>query len=164
MKNWQKFLGFFLFVMMLCSGCKSNSSNATDDLFQYKDSYVGDNSAVGNIVHQLPGAEDLINIELETKEEPFGIILNYSGLPSENRFREMVMYNGTFLFTLIQNVDWVTFNFDSLSITIQKEQFEEAYSQKLSKIEKESEVKELISDFLEDESKVKALLVQSEKK
>ena len=37
-----------------------------NDIFQFKDSFVGHNSAVGNIVNQLPGAEQSNGFELKT--------------------------------------------------------------------------------------------------
>lgn len=152
MKKRMQFFTIFLFVLMLLSACNSNENNTSKDLFQYKDSYVGDNSAVGNILYQLPGAEDLNNFELKTSDEPYGIIINYSGIKSANAYKEMVIHNATFLFTLIQNVDWITFNFDDRNITIEKEQLEGGYSKDLSNIQKEEELIELLDELLKDES------------
>src|SRR3954453_2013029 len=106
------FLFFSLLVLFLLSGCNSNDRNINNDIFQFKDTFVGDNSAVGNIANQLPGAEQLNGFELKTKEEPYGIILNYDWIESEQEYNETVTYNATFLFTLVQNVDWITFNSD----------------------------------------------------
>ncbi|MED1568648.1 DUF4825 domain-containing protein [Bacillus paramycoides] len=52
--------------MILLSGCSLNADSKTD-LFQYKNSYVGDNSAVGNIVKQLAHNKELNQISLETE-------------------------------------------------------------------------------------------------
>ncbi|WP_327921498.1 DUF4825 domain-containing protein [Bacillus paramycoides] len=55
-----------LSLMILLSGCSLNADSKTD-LFQYKNSYVGDNSAVGNIVKQLAHNKELNQISLETE-------------------------------------------------------------------------------------------------
>src|SRR5690606_41194630 len=95
------------------NGC-SQSSDSEMDLFQYKGSYVGDNSAVGNIVNNLAHNEELIQIALETTTEPYGMILKYKDLNMEREdknLKEIVISNSTFIFTLIENVDWITFQF-----------------------------------------------------
>ncbi|MDC2864202.1 DUF4825 domain-containing protein [Bacillus sp. BP-3] len=63
-----------LSLMILLSRCSLNADSKTD-LFQYKNSYVGDNSAVGNIIKQLAHNKELNQISLETKKEPYGIII-----------------------------------------------------------------------------------------
>lgn len=106
--------------MFILSGCNSNARNINEDLFQFKDTFVGDNSAVGNIANQLPGAEKLNGFELKTNEEPYGIILNYDGTGSKQEYKETVIYNATFLFTLVQNVNWITFNSNIGEYTVTK--------------------------------------------
>ncbi|MFD2216412.1 DUF4825 domain-containing protein [Metabacillus endolithicus] len=44
----------------------------------YEDSYVGDNNAVSHILSSLPSNEHLEWVELKTKEEPYGININYN--------------------------------------------------------------------------------------
>lgn len=158
MRKMIEFLLISLMVMLFLSGCNSNATNIDRDIFQLKDSFVGDNNTVGNIVNQLPGAEDLNDFELKTNKEPYGIILNYNEIHSEKEYQETVIYNASFLFALVQNVDWITFNSDVREYTITKENLQEWYSKDLSKIQNEDELRELINDYLEDESKVNQLL------
>jgi len=54
-------------LIIAVSGCNVNISMINDDIFQYKDSFVGDNSAVGNIANQLADAEQLTG----SNEQPF---------------------------------------------------------------------------------------------
>ncbi|MGN8645303.1 DUF4825 domain-containing protein [Gracilibacillus sp. HCP3S3_G5_1] len=153
-----KFLFFSLLVMLFLSGCNSNDTNIKNDIFKFKDSFVGDNSAVGNIANQLLGAEQLNGFELKTNEEPYGIILNYDWIESEQEYKETVISNATFLFTLVQNVDWITFNSDILQYTITREKLQEWYGKELSEIQNEDELRELIQEYLEDENKFNQLL------
>lgn len=153
-----KSLFFLLLAMLFLSGCNSNDTNANGDIFQFKDSYVGDNSAVGNIANQLRGGEHITGFELKTNEEPYGIILNYDWVESEQEYKETVIDNATFLFTLVQNVDWVTFNFDIREYTITRETLQEWYGKDLSEFQDENELRELIEEYLKDENKVNQLL------
>ncbi|WP_078427617.1 DUF4825 domain-containing protein [Alkalihalobacterium alkalinitrilicum] len=156
MRKVSTFLLFSIIVIFLFSGC--NETNVNADIFQYKDSFVGDNSAVGNIANQLPGGEHLNGFELKTSEEPYGIILNYDWLNSEQEYKETVIYNATFLFTLVQNVDWITFKSDRYEITITKEDLQEWYGKEFSEVQNEDELKELIQENLKDENLVNQLL------
>ena len=96
-----------LSLMILLSGC-SQSADSETDLFQYKNSYVGDNSAVENIVNELTFNNELNHISLETKKEPYGITLEYKDIDAnsvDKEMKETVITNSTFLFALIKNVD-----------------------------------------------------------
>jgi hypothetical protein len=74
-----KYIFFSLLLLLFLNGCIP-SNNVSGDIFQFKDSYVGDNSAVGSIIRQLPNGEHSEGFELKTKEEPFGIVLKYGDI------------------------------------------------------------------------------------
>ncbi|MGW6302241.1 DUF4825 domain-containing protein [Peribacillus butanolivorans] len=155
MKKITKFFFFSLLILLFLNGC--NSSNVNGDIFQFKDSYVGDNGAVGSIVMQLPYSEYLNGFELKTKEDPYGIILNYKDLDAketEKNYKETAIYNATFIFTLVKNAKWVTFNFDDQEYKIKKEALESWYGKKLSEYTSEEDLTKLTQKYLEDESKV----------
>ncbi|WP_301553550.1 DUF4825 domain-containing protein [Desulfuribacillus stibiiarsenatis] len=157
-----KFLLLSLLVMFLLSGCNLNSNHPNVDLFQYKDSYVGDNSAVVNTVIHLQGAKHFSGLELKTKAEPYGIIIKYDWSESELNVIETVIYNATYLFALIQNVDWITFHFEMVDgmeeYKINREDLQAWYGIDLSEIDNEDRLQELIQKSLEDEKKINQLL------
>ena len=146
---------FLLLVMVFLYGCNANNKN--ENIFQFKDSFVGDNSAVGNIANQLRSSENLEGFELKTKEEPYGIILNYDWVESEQNYKETAIFNATFLFALVQNADWVTFNFDNREYKITKGNLQEWYGKELSEFKNEDELRELTQEYLKDENKVNQL-------
>ncbi|SET51074.1 protein of unknown function [Salinibacillus kushneri] len=156
------FLLFSLLVMFFLSGCHSNSNNTNVDLFQYKGSYVGDNSAVVNSVIHLEGAKHFSGLELKTKEEPYGIIVNYDWMESELNDKETAITNASYLFTLIQNVDWITFHFEMVDgmeeYKISREKLQAWYGIELKEIDNENKLKELIQESLEDDKKINQLL------
>ncbi|RKD25720.1 DUF4825 domain-containing protein [Ammoniphilus oxalaticus] len=160
-------ISFFLFLATLIgSGCNSNSGSEepveiTDgyagDLFEFKDAYVGNASAVGNIVSRLQKADHFKGFELKTEEEPYGIILNYDMDESDKNGKEAVIYNATFLFALIQNVDWITFHFHDREYTITKEKFKNWLGEDMREFRSEEELKSLIQKQVGDEEKVNQL-------
>ncbi|MEO4052442.1 DUF4825 domain-containing protein [Solibacillus sp. CAU 1738] len=159
MKQMLKFLSLSLVVILIVSGCNTNNGkeDGKEDIFKFKDSLVGDNSAVGNIVNQLQGAEHLKGFELETKEKPYGIILNYDWSESEQNYKKTAAFNATFLFTLVQNADWIAFNFDNQEYKITKENLQNWYGEDFSELKNEDDLKALTQKHLENEDKVNQL-------
>ena len=150
-----KLLSCSLLVISVASGC--NTKTSEEGLFQYKNAYVGDNSAVINIVNHSMQSERFEGLELKTKEMPYGIILNYDGSDSEKNDKRTVIYNATYLFALIQNAEWITFNFDHQEYKITKDALIEWYGEDFSTLQSEEELKTLIQKRWDDEYKVNQL-------
>ena len=155
MKRMLKLLSCSLLVISVASGC--NTKTSEEGLFQYKNAYVGDNSAVINIVNHSMQSERFEGLELKTKEMPYGIILNYDGSDSEKNDKRTVIYNATYLFALIQNAEWITFNFDNQQYKITREALIEWYGEDFSTLQSEEELKTLIQKRWDDEYKVNQL-------
>lgn len=66
--------------------------------------------------------------------------------------------NATYLFALVQNVDWITFASDNFEATITKENLQGWYGKDLSEFQNEEELEKLIQEHLKDEKKVSQLL------
>lgn len=155
MKKMLKLLSCSLLVISVASGC--NTKTTEEDVFQYKNAYVGDNSAVINIVNNSMQSDNFRGLELKTKETPYGIILNYDGSESEKNDKRTVIYNATYLFALIQNAEWITFNFDHQEYKITREALIKWYGEDFSTLQSEKELKTLIQKRWDDEYKVNQL-------
>jgi hypothetical protein len=79
-------------------------------LEQYANTYVGDASKVSAILNLLPYGNYKNGIELITSKEPYGIITNYS---NKDLSKSELEFNTLALFTLVQNVDNITYNIKS---------------------------------------------------
>lgn len=137
MKN--KFKVFMLVLVMSISliGCTNNTTKITDksiknisqveidELLRYKNSYVGNNSAIGNILSNLPANVYGSGFELKTDKKPYTIIANYKineelDVVGYNEFwsnkdiDEFLEDNAIVLFSLIPNVDIVQFRVDKI--------------------------------------------------
>lgn len=124
----KKRLGIIMLSVLLMINvvaCQSTKNELPTDapidvqkLFKYKDSYVGDNSAVGNIVALLPGNTYYEGMALYTKQRPYGIEVTYSANSQEQieafadywtreQTEKIMLTNATVFCTLIPNVDEV---------------------------------------------------------
>lgn len=143
-------------LVLIWNGYSQHADSKTD-LFHYKHSYVGDNSAVANIVKELAHHQELHQIALETKQTPYGIHLTYKDIETENieqEIKETVLFNATYLFVLVDNVDRITFTFPDYDYTVTRDQLEHWYGQNLSTIKQESDVKKLLQHHLKSETKI----------
>lgn len=95
------------------------------DFIKYKGSYVGDNSAVGNIIENLPANEYNSEFSLQTNKEPYGITINYKvnqklGEENYNKFwndkgiNEFLEKNAVVLLSLISNAEVIEFKVDNI--------------------------------------------------
>lgn len=149
------FFSLSLLILLFLIGY--NSTDANKDLFEFKGTFIGDNSAIGSIVNQLPSSEYLNAFELKTKEEPYGVILNYKGKEADEieiKDKETAIYNATFIFALVQNAEWVIFHFDNREYKVTKEKLQDWYGKKWSDFTSEDELRKITQEYLENESKV----------
>ena len=121
-----------IILLLALAGCGSISEKNSNqrienisqikinDLLKYKDSYVGDNAAVGNIISRLPANTYKSGFSLQTKKEPYGITVNYMenlslGTNDYNNFwdgrdiEEFLEKNAVVALALIKNADFIEF-------------------------------------------------------
>lgn len=152
MKYLTKFAVAMLLAGLVVSGCDTKSSEP--DLFQYKNAYIGDNTAVANILNGLPVTGYTKDFDLVTTQPPYGIILNYDGSETAEQQEQIMVYTATYLFALIQNVDWIRYNFAEQQYTLSKEQVQSWYAADLNKVQSAEELDTLINSHI-DADKVK---------
>lgn len=137
MRNKFKVLLFTIVILIGLTGCKNNSIEESNQdiedtshirvkkLLKYKDSYVGDNSAVGNILSLLPASAFSEGFSLKTDKKPYEIVVNYKpnkhlGIKEYNRFwnskdpNEILEKNAMVFFSLIPNVEIISLNVDNI--------------------------------------------------
>lgn len=152
----KKLVTLVLLVGLTMSGC--DNKNSQPDLFQYKGSYVGNNNAISHILNNLPITAYPNDFELQTKQQPYGLILNYIGSEPQQQREKIIIYTATYLFALIQNIDWIRYNFADQQYTISKEQMRSWYGVDLHQIQTADELDVLINQHINDEHTVKQLM------
>jgi hypothetical protein len=145
--------GILMFVVL--TGCSSRH-NAGQELFKYKGSYIGNNSAVVNIINKFPYSKEFNGVSLQTKKKPYGMDIKYGDVTGN--ITKTVITNATTIFVLVKNADWITFNFPNRQYTLTRQQLQSWYGEDLSKITDENDFKKLIQTHLNDDKKVSELL------
>ena len=157
----KKLSRYFISILLLSflAGCNS-TNNKEGDIFQYNGTLVGDNSAVGGIITQLPfGDEYYKQFELQTKEEPYGITIKYNKeeknpVLNDVDMKELAICNSTYIFALVDNAAWVKYDFGNPTLTVTKEELEAWYGKELSIYKNEKDIRELLQEHLSDKNNI----------
>ncbi|MDN5709733.1 MAG: DUF4825 domain-containing protein [Planococcus sp. (in: firmicutes)] len=151
-------------VLFVMSACSPLFAAEKPDLFEYEGAAVGNNSAVFNTLNRLPGAEYFTGFELATKQQPYGITASYDWEQATSSDKETAAHNATYLFTLIDNVEWVQFDFDTGAgveqYRLTREQLQAWYGVDLTEIDEQEKLEELLEQYLDEDQKIDALLTQ----
>ena len=100
-----------------------------DNIIKYKNNYVGNNGNTGNLINNLPLSEYGYVFEIDSVN--LGLTIDYhitDWYINENYYLEKsLLYNSVSIFSLINNVDKLTFNFSGKSYQVYRKQIEELY-------------------------------------
>lgn len=107
-----------------------NRNNAgIDNIIKYKSKYVGDNSNDSNLINNLPLSEYGYVFEIDS--ENLGLVINYhitDWYINENYYLEKsLIYNSISIFALIDNVEYIDYNFSGKSYKTTRRLVEEFY-------------------------------------
>lgn len=130
----------------------------------YQETYVGDNSSIGGILHELPLGNSIESFSLGTAERPYSITVNYSESKvikrlSGDDLKKVLEYNSTALFALVKNVDMLEFNINGnmpFRCVKTREEIQLTYAEPLSKYVINSDIWK--SEVLKKEEHVAALI------
>lgn len=179
-----------LLLVVFLVGCQSSETQhhpigpitdikavSIETLLKYQDSYVGDASAVGGIVGNLPGSGFVKQISLETTNAPYGIQVDYGLRENSNLQKEFVQFwdeentknilinNAVALFVLVQNVDTVTFNLDTPNkqfFSFTRKELENFYGKDLRLYAQDKTLweQEVLTDLINSSEKLNNLIKQ----
>ena len=141
----------FRIIVMIClialTACGQTESDTS--VFQYKGSFVGDNSAVINISRMVTTLETVDHFKLQTKQEPYGIELYYENDEpyAFNKIDKEVHQQSLYLYYLIDNVDYISFIFNNQTIHTERDMYASDLKA-LNKIENINEQK--VNNYLYD--------------
>lgn len=109
----------------------NRSVSGIDSIIKYQNPYVGNNSNDGNLIGHLPLSEYGFVFEIDSDEPDYGLIINYHTTDwyhKEDQYLEKsLVYNSISLFLLIDNLDYITYNFSGNSYHLTRNQLENAY-------------------------------------
>lgn len=97
----------------------STASKEIQELYKYKTPYVGDSSKVSNIARRLAYSDLYKGISLKTDTKPYGVTVSYDFSKVNmdiNSIEPTLSKNAAIMFSLIDNVDIVTFKIAGSSV------------------------------------------------
>ncbi len=107
----------------------NRSKSGIDNIIKYKNKYVGDNSNDGNLISALPLSE--YGYEFEIDSDNLGLIIDYhitDWYINENYYLEKsIVYNSVSIFSLIDNVEYVKYNFSGKTYVVRRENVEDNF-------------------------------------
>lgn len=103
--------------------------SSMENLIQYQSKYVGDNSNTGHLIGALPLSEYGFVFEIDS--ENCGVTVDYhftDWYNNENLYtQKALVYNSVSAFVLIENLQYITFNFSGSSYSVTREAIEKKF-------------------------------------
>ena len=107
----------------------NRNKSGIDNILKYQNKYVGDNSNTGNLISNLLLSEYGYVFEIDSNN--LGLTIDYHitdwYINDEMYVERALVYNSVALFSLIDNLQYITFNFTGNSYTIKREKVQELY-------------------------------------
>lgn len=100
-----------------------------ENIIKYQNKYIGNNSNVGNLLNNLPLAEYGYVFEIDSNK--LGLVVNYhitDWYRKEDLYiQKSLIYNSVSIFGLIENVEYITYNFTGSSYTITRKTLKDKF-------------------------------------
>lgn len=107
----------------------NRDKSGIDNIIKYKNQYIGNNSNTGNLINNLPLSEYGYVFEIDSKK--CGVTIDYHMTDwyiTDNLYlQRCLIYNSVSIFSLIDNVEYIKYNFTSSSYTISRKTIEEKF-------------------------------------
>lgn len=104
----------------------NRSKSGIDNIIKYKNKYVGNNSNDGNLIASLPLSEYGYVFEIDS--DNLGLTIDYhitDWYINENYYLEKsIVYNSVSIFSLIDNVKYIKYNFSGKTYVVKRENVE----------------------------------------
>ena len=128
----------------------NRSKSGIDNIVKYKNKYVGNNSNDGNLIGSLPLSEYGYVFKIDSNN--LGLIIDYhitDWYINENYYLEKsIVYNSVSIFSLIDNVEYIKYNFSGKTYEVKRENVENNFPN-YEKIVKDGINKEAFNKYLE---------------
>ena len=107
----------------------NRDKSGIDNIIKYKNKYVGNNFNDGNLISNLPLSEYGFVFEIDL--ENLGLIIDYHitdwYINNDYYLEKSLLYNTVSIFSLIDNVNEITFNFSGKTYKVNRSQTEKLY-------------------------------------
>lgn len=129
----------------------NRNKSGIESIIKYQNKYIGNNSNIGNLIERLPLSEYGYVFQIDS--ENLGLIINYNTTAwynNENLYIEKsLIYNSVSIFALIENVEYIQYNFSGSSYKTTRKLVEENYPYYLKIIENRTINKDNFNQYIE---------------
>ena len=107
----------------------NRDKSGVDNIIKYQSKYIGDNSNDSHLINNLPLSEYGYTFEIDSKN--LGLTINYhitDWYIKDNLYlKKSLIYNSVSIFALIENVDYIEFNFTGNSYKVTRDTVKNNY-------------------------------------
>ena len=129
----------------------NREKSGIDNIIKYKNKYVGNNSNDGNLLNSLPLSEYGLVFVIDS--ENLGLTVDYHitdwYINDDMYVERALVYNSVSIFSLIDNIQYITYNFTGKSYKIERAKVQEIYPN-YDKINENGINKENFNNYLEN--------------
>ena len=130
----------------------NRNKSGIENISKYQNKYVGNNSNTGNLINNLPLSEYGYVFEIDS--EKLGLTIDYHitdwYINADLYLQKSLIYNSIAIFSLIDNVQYINYNFSGNSYRIDKTSVEEKYPNFNKIKENENINKDKFNQYVED--------------
>lgn len=130
----------------------NRDKSGIDNIINYKNKYIGNNSKIGNLISNLPLSEYGYVLEIDSKN--YGLTIDYNTTDwynNDNMYVEQsLVYNSVSMFMLIGNLKTITFNFSGSSYNIDRTAIENNYPKYNEVLNNENINKNKFNEYVEN--------------
>ena len=107
----------------------NRDKSGINNIINYENKYIGNYSNIGNLISNLPLSEYGYTFEIDSKN--CGLTINYNTTDwyyNENQYiNKALIYNSISIFMLIDNANYITFNFSGRTYKVEKSVIQKNY-------------------------------------
>lgn len=129
----------------------NRDKSGIENIIKYQNKYIGNNSNTGNLIYNLPLYEYGYVFEIDT--DNLGLTIDYhitDWYINDNLYvQKSLIYNSVSIFSLIENVEYITYNFTGNSYKVTREIIENNYPEYNKVIQNNNINKENFNKYVE---------------
>lgn len=130
----------------------NRDKSGIDNISKYQNKYIGNNSNIGNLINNLPLSEYGYVFEIDSNN--LGLTIDYHitdwYINDDLYMQKSLIYNSVSIFSLIENVEYIEFNFSGSSYKITRKAIEDNYPNYSEIVQNENINKEKFNQYVEN--------------
>lgn len=130
----------------------NRDKSGIDNISKYQNKYIGNNSNIGNLINNLPLSEYGYVFEIDSNN--LGLTIDYHitdwYINDDLYIQKSLIYNSVSIFSLIENVEYIEFNFSGSSYKITRKAIEDNYPNYSEIVQNENINKEKFNQYIEN--------------